>query len=133
MLECSQLEDQQERLDCYDQVAGRVEEKLEKERTGTTEERVEARNEEVTQEIVGAKPSEVVPDILTVEIQKVMRDRTRRVIYKTTDGRYFRRSSSSRVTFRVGDTCEIDEGMFGSVFLVRKDGQKNKVEELSVD
>lgn len=133
MLECSQLEDQQERLECYDEVAGRVEEKLEKERTGTTQERVEARNEDVTEEIVGARPSEVVPDILSVEIDKVIHDRTRRVVYKTTDGRYFRRSSSSRITFRVGDNCVIEDGMFGSIFLVRDDGQKNKVEELSVD
>ena len=132
MLECSELENQQERLKCYDEVAGRVEEKLEKERTGTTEERVEARNEEVTEEIVGAKPSEVVPDVMAVEIEKVIRDRARRVVYKTTDGRYFRRSSSSRVTFREGDNCAIDKGMFGSMFLVRDDGQKNKVEELSV-
>ena len=132
MLECSELEDQQERLDCYDRVAGRVEEKLEKERTGTTRERVEARNEEVTEEIVGAKPSEVVPDVLTIEIEKVMRDRARRVIYKTSDGRYFRRSSGSVITFSVGDTCEIEEGMLGSIFLVRDDGQKNKVKELSV-
>ena len=132
MLECSELEDQQERLECYDEVAGRVEEKLGKERTGTTEERVEARNEDVTEEIVGAKPSEVVPDVLTVEIEKVIRDRNRRVIYKTADGRYFRRSTSSRITFREGDNCVIDEGMFGSIFLVRDDGQKNKVEELSV-
>lgn len=132
MLECSQLEDQQARLECYDEVAGRVEEKLEKERTGTTKERVEARNEDVTEEIVGAKPSEVVPDVMAIEIEKVIRDRNRRIIYKTADGRYFRRSSSSRITFRVGDNCVIEDGMFGSIFLVRNDGQKNKVEELSV-
>jgi hypothetical protein len=132
MLECSQLENQQERLECYDEVAGRVEEKLEKERTGTTEERVESRNEDVTEEIVGAKPSEVIPDVMTVEIAKIIRDRSRRVVYKTADGRYFRRSSSSRITFREGDTCVIEDGMFGSMFLVREDGQKNKVEELSV-
>ena len=86
----------------------------------------------ITEEIVGAKPSEVVPDVMAVEIEKVIRDRARRVVYKTTDGRYFRRSSSSRVTFREGDNCAIDKGMFGSMFLVRDDGQKNKVEELSV-
>ncbi len=133
MLECSQLENEEDRLECYDRVAGRVEEKLEEKRSGTTAERVEARNEAVTEEIVGAKSDEKVPDLLTVEIAKVMRDRSRRVVYKTSDGRYFRRSSGSVITFSVGDTCEIEEGMLGSTFLVRADGQKNKVKELSVD
>jgi hypothetical protein len=133
MLECSQLENEEERLECYDEVAGRVEEQLEEKRQGTTDERVEARNEAVTEEVVGVKPDENVPDLLTVDIAKVIRDRNRRVIYKTTDGRYFRRSSRSVITFRVGDTCAIEEGMLGSTFLVRDDGQKNKVEELNVD
>jgi len=133
MLECSKLESEEDRLECYDRVAGRVEEKLEEQRVGTTEERVEARNEAVTEEVVGKKPDTVVPDILTVEIDEVLRDRNRRVVYRTTDGRYFRRSSSSRITFRAGESCTIEEGMFGSNFLVREDGQRNKVEELNVE
>jgi hypothetical protein len=133
MLECSRLESEEERLECYDRVAGRVEEKLEEKRIGTTEQRVEARNEAVTEEVVGTKPDAVVPDVMTIEIGDVIRDRNRRIIYKSTDGRYFRRSSSSRITFREGEMCSIEEGVFGSTFLVREDGQRNKVEELNTD
>jgi len=134
MLECSQLEEEKDRLACYDKVAGRVEEKLEEERSGTTEQRVEARNEAIAEEVVGEDvANESVPDLMMVEIGRIMRDRSRRVIYRTTDGRYFKRSSGSRITFRTGDSCSLEEGMMGSLFLVRTDGQKNKVEELSVD
>lgn len=132
MLDCSRLDSEEERLECYDRVAGRVEEKLEEKQSGTTEERVDARNEAITEEIVGAEVAEeVVPDVLSFQIEKVMRDRSRRVIYKTSEGRYFRRSSSSRVTFREGDSCILSSGMMGSLFLIRDDGQKSKVEELN--
>jgi hypothetical protein len=133
MLECSRLESEAERLECYDRVAGRVEEKLEEKRVGTTEQRVEARNEAVAEEVVGQDLKTVVPDEQTVEIEEVLRDRNRRVIYRSTDGRYFRRSSSSRITFRAGETCTIEEGVFSAIFLVREDGKRNKVEELNVD
>ncbi len=133
MLECSRLESEQERLDCYDRVAGRVEEKLEEQRVGTTEKRVEARNEAITEEVVGKQPDTAVPDILTVEIEKVLRDRNRRPVYRTTDGRLFRPSSSSRITFEAGERCVIEEGAFGSMFLVSEDGKRNKVKELNVE
>jgi len=133
MLECAKLESQEDRLECYDRVAGRVEEKLEEKQPGTTEQRVEARNEAIAEEIVGAKIDETVPDVLELEIARVVRDRNRRVIYQTDDGRYFRRSPDSRITFRQGDRCTIEEGMFGAIFLVRDDGQRNKVKELNVN
>ena len=133
VLECSRLDSEAERLECYDRVAGRVEEKLEEKPSGTTEERVEARNEALAEAVLGdesANPE--VPDIYTVTIKNVQLDRNRRPIYTTDDGRYFRRSSSSRVTFRAGDVCTIKEGMMGSKHLIREDGQKNKVEELNI-
>lgn len=133
MLECSRLESEQERLECYDRVAGRVEEKLEEQRVGTTEKRVEARNEAITEEVVGKQPDTIVPDIMTVEIKEILRDRNRRPVYRTTDGRLFSPSSSSRVTFRPGEKCVIEEGAFGSIFLVREDGKRNKVKELNVE
>lgn len=132
MLECSKLDGEEARLECYDRVAGRVEEKLEEKQSGTSEERVEARNEAIAEAVVGTKVvEETVPDVLSFTIEKVMRDRARRVIYKTSEGRYFKRSSGSRITFREGDSCILDTGMMNSLFLVRDDGQKNKVEELN--
>ena len=132
MLECAKLENQEDRLACYDDVAGRVEKDLKESQEGTTKERVEARNEAIAEAVVGERAKEVVPDLLKLEIQRVIRDSNRRVTYQTTDGRYFRRSTGSNVTFKVGDTCTIEEGVLGATFLVRDDGRKNKVKELSV-
>ena len=132
MLECSKLEGEEARLACYDEVAGRVRKELEVPQQGTTEQRVEARNEAIAEAVVGGETENDVPDLLKLEIEKVIRDSNLRVTYRTTDGRYFRRSSGSKVTFRAGEICTIEEGMLGSVFLVREDGAKNKVKELSV-
>jgi hypothetical protein len=132
MLECAKLESQEDRLACYDEVAGRVEKDLKQTQQGTTQERVEARNEAIAEAVVGQQAEEAVPDLLKLEIQKVIRDSNRRVTYQTTDGRYFQRSTGSKVTFKAGDTCTIEEGVLGATFLVRDDGRKNKVKELSV-
>ncbi len=59
MLECSKLENEEDRLACYDEVAGRVEKELDQPQKGTTEERVEARNEAIAEAVVGAEADEV--------------------------------------------------------------------------
>lgn len=134
MLDCSKLESETERLECYDEVAGRVEKKLEEDTySGTTEERVDARNESITEEVVGPVTHEQAPVVLKVEIKTAHRDRNRRVTYETVDGRYFRRNSSTGVTFKPGDVCKIEKGVMSAIFLVREDGKRNKVKELSVE
>ncbi len=129
LLECSQIEDADERVACYDNLAGRVEVKMDDSYEGTTEQRVEARNESITAEIVGS--DEPAPELMTMEIKKVLRDRSRRLVYQMTDGRLFKRSSGSSISFKVGDKCTLETGVMGSVFMVREDGKKNKVKELS--
>jgi hypothetical protein len=133
MLECAKLESEEDRLACYDEVAGRVEKQLDEPKQGTTEERVEARNEAIAEAVVGKEVDESVPDPLQIEIAKVIRDSNRRVTYQTTDGRFFRRSTGSTVTFREGDLCTIEKGALSAKFLVRNDGRKNKVKELNVE
>lgn len=133
MLDCSKLENEEDRLACYDEVAGRVEKELDQPQKGTTEERVEARNEVIAEAVIGTEADDVAPDLLQVEIAKVIRDSNRRVTYQTTDGRYFRRSTGSTATFREGDRCTIEAGMMSAIFLVRDDGKKNKVKELNVE
>lgn len=129
LLECSRIEDSAERIACYDKVAGRVEEKMEETFEGTTEQRIEARQESIADEVVG--PDEPVPELLPVDIKRVHRTRSNRFVYETADGRLFQKSSSSRVMFRVGDRCTLEPGLLGSLFLVRDDGKKIKVEELN--
>jgi hypothetical protein len=127
LLDCAKIEDPAERVACYDKVAGRVEKKMEAPQTGTTEERIEARNLSVAEEVVGGKNEP--PPVDSVEIKSVLRDRNRRVTYVMVDGRRFKRSTSERVTFKSGDKLTIEDGLFGSKFLVRDDGQRNKVSE----
>ena len=129
LLECSQIEDAAERVACYDRLAGRVEEKMEETYDGTTEERVEKRTESIAEEVVGSAESVAAPEISNLEIKRMVRDRTKRVTYVTTDGRVFQRSSGSRITFRVGNKCELESGVMNSIFLVCNDGRKNKVKE----
>ncbi len=131
LLECSQIEDAAERVTCYDRLAGRVEEKMEETYDGTTEERVEKRTESIAEEVVGSAETVAAPEVSNLEIKRVVRDRNRRVTYVTTDGRVFQRSSASRITFRVGDRCELESGVMNSIFLVCNDSQKNKVKELA--
>ncbi len=129
LLECSQIEDASDRVACYDLLAGRVEEKMDEKREGTTAQRVEARTESIAEEVVGV--IELPADIHDLEIKRVVHDRAKRVTYVTTDGRVFQRGSGSRITFRVGDKCELESGVMNSIFLVCNDDQKNKVKELA--
>ena len=129
LLECSQIEDAAKRVACYDQLAGRVEEKMEEKHEGTTQQRVEARTESIAEEVVGVV--EQAADVSDLEIKRVVRDRSKRVTYVTTDGRVFQRSSGSRLTFRVGDKCELESGVMNAIFLLCNDGKKNKVKELA--
>lgn len=129
LLECSKIEDATERVACYDQLAGRVEEKLEEKYEGTTEQRVEARKIDIAEEVVGSEAA--APELLLLEIANVYRDRNNRVTYRTTDGRYFKRSNSEKFTFKVGDICTLKKGAFSSIYLIREDGLKSKVKELS--
>ena len=131
LLECSQIEDAADRVACYDRLAGRVEEKMEETFDGTTEERVEQRTESIAEEVIGSTETVAAPEVSNLEIKRVVRDRARRVTYVTTDGRVFQRSSGSRITFRVGNKCELESGVMNSIFLVCNDGRKNKVKELA--
>jgi len=129
LLECSQIEDAAKRVACYDKLAGRVEDRMEDKYEGTTAQRVEARKDSIAEEVVGS--DETAPELLTLEIKQVFRDRNRRITYLTTDGRLFRRSTGSTISFKAGDKCNLVAGVMGSIFLVREDGRKNKVKELA--
>ncbi|MBD3648132.1 MAG: hypothetical protein HUJ31_11930 [Pseudomonadales bacterium] len=127
LMDCKKIEDVEKRVACYDRVAGRVEEKMKEDYRGTTDQRTEARNQSITQEVVGTvQPPATKP----MAIDKVLRDRNRRIVFVTTDGRRFRKRSSSPTSFRPGDTVRLEDGVFGSVFLVNADGLKIKVKEI---
>jgi len=129
LMDCAKIDDVDARIACYDRLAGRVEKKLEEEYSGTTEQRVEKRAKEITEEIVGTTVK--APTIMTLQVKTVNRDRTGRITYVTTDGRLFRKVASKPVSFRKGDRLQIEDGVLGSIFLVRDDGMSIKVKELA--
>lgn len=129
LLECSKIEDPSARVACYDQVAGRVEEKIQKTDQGATADRIEARQESLAEEIIG--DTNISEKILTVTIDRVIRNKIGRVTFITTDGRYFLRAASSRTSWKPGEVLKIESGMLGSMFLVNSEGSKVKVQEVT--
>lgn len=127
-MECSQIKDASKRVACYDKIAGRVEEKMEESQEGTTKEKVQMKNQSIAEEVMGSESP--AAKLMTLKIKKILRDRNRRITYVATDGRRFRRSTSANLNFAEGDTLRIDEGVMGSIFLVRGDGRRIKVKEL---
>ena len=128
LLECAKIKDNAQRVACYDKVAGRVQKKLDQEYSGTSTERKQAKDESISNEVVGIKANKT--EYKGISITEIRYDRNRRPIYSTNDGRYFRRSSDSPTTFVKGDEVHVKQGMFGSLFLIRDDGLKIKVEEI---
>lgn len=131
LIECSRIDDAEERVACYDRLAGRVEEKMVEPQVGTTEERIEARQLSVAEEVIG--DTSQAPDIVTLKISRIIRDRNRRVTYLSEDGRLFARSTSETKNFKEGDTVRIEKGVLSAIFLVRDDGMKIKVKEVYLD
>lgn len=129
LMECAEIDDVNERVACYDELAGRVEEKLDKKHAGKTRQRVEAKNRSITEEVVGAEES---PErrLTSMQIDRVVRNRNGRVVYVTTDGRMFRKISQIPANFRKNARVRLQDGVFGSSFLVDEDGLKLKVREL---
>ena len=128
LVECAKIQNSEERVACYDRLAGRVEKKLEEQQQGSTRDRVEKKNQVIAEEILGSEaPSS---ELYSLTIEKILRDRNRRVVYQTTDGRRFRRSSGTQSSFKAGDTLKMEEGFLGAVFLVSEDGKRIKVQEI---
>lgn len=127
--DCSKIESMEERVACYDRLAGRVEQKMEEEYEGTTQQQIEKKNEAISKEILGEEaPQE---ELMVVEIARVLHDRNKRVIFVTTDGRVFKKSASTASSFSVGDKLRMEKGFLSAVFLVREDGMRIKVQEIS--
>ena len=127
-LECSEVENSNARLTCYDTVAARLKDSLQKDQKGTTKERQEAKEVAVSVATIGQElvPS---PELESFKIERILSPQPHRHIYISTDGRRFKKISRHTQNFRVGDTVAIKPGMFGSIFLV-KQGLKIKVKEI---
>jgi hypothetical protein len=128
MLSCSKINDDSERLACYDSVAGRVEEALTKDVQGTAVSRIKEREESIQAAVIGDY------DVAAQEyegfvIAKIYLNNQRRPVYVSKDGRVFQQVSGITPFAQVGDQVELEQGMFGSVFLKTSSGGRVKVKE----
>jgi len=129
LLECAAIEDVDKRLKCYDKMADRVQAKITevKEIRATTEVK-KALRQEVVESVIA-----VEPEVDEFKIAEIYRNKILRVTFIAEDGRRFARDSSARSQFKRGDLVRLGRGFMGSKILVRSDGLRIKVKEISAN
>ena len=132
-MECSDIELDTERLSCYDAAAAAIKASIEKPQVGSSEQRQEQRNAEVAAIVFGEEAApeivEEVPEQITFVIKDVLYTQRRDTIFVAQDGRLFKKVSDTQVTIKAGERVAIEDGFFGSIFLVTEKGVRIKVKE----
>lgn len=128
MLSCSKINDDSERLACYDSVAGRVEEALTRDVQGPAVSRIKEREESIQAAVIG-NYDVAAQEYEGFTIAKIYLNNQRRPVYVSKDGRVFQQVSGITPLAQVGDDVELEQGMFGSVFLKTSSGTRFKVKE----
>ena len=132
-MECSDIELDTERLSCYDAAAAAIKASIEKPQVGSSEQRQEQRNAEVAAIVFGEQAApeivEEVPEQITFVIKDVLYTQRRDTIFVAEDGRLFKKVSDTQVTIKAGERVAIEDGFFGSIFLVTEKGVRIKVKE----
>ncbi|MBM27432.1 MAG: hypothetical protein CME58_03530 [Halieaceae bacterium] len=132
-MECSDIELDTERLSCYDAAAAAIKASIEKPQVGSSEQRQEQRNAEVAAIVFGEEAApeivEEVPEQITFVIKDVLYTQRRNTIFVAEDGRLFKKVSDTQVTIKAGERVAIEDGFFGSIFLVTEKGVRIKVKE----
>ena len=132
-MECSDIELDTERLSCYDAAAAAIKASIEKPQVGSSEQRQEQRNAEVAAIVFGEEAApeivEEVPEQITFVIKDVLYTQRRDTIFVAEDGRLFKKVSDTQVTMKAGERVAIEDGFFGSIFLVTEKGVRIKVKE----
>ena len=132
-MECADIEDDANRLSCYDNAAAAIKASLEKPQAGSSEQRQEQRNAEVAAIVFGEEQApeiiEEVPEQITFIIKDVLFTQRRDTIFVAEDGRLFKKIADTRVTIKPGERVSIEDGFFGAIFLVTEKGVRIKVKE----
>ena len=132
-MECSDIELDTERLSCYDAAAAAIKASIEKPQVGSSEQRQEQRNAEVAAIVFGEEAApeivEEVPEQIMFVIKDVLYTQRRDTIFVAEDGRLFKKVSDTQVTIKAGERVAIEDGFFGSIFLVTEKGVRIKVKE----
>ena len=130
-MECADIEDDSNRLSCYDTAAEAIKASLEKPQAGSSEQRQEQRNAEVAAIVFGEEEApaivEEVPEQITFVIKDVLFTQQRETIFIAEDGRLFKKIADTRVTIKRGERVSIEDGFFGAIFLVTENGVRIKV------
>ena len=127
LLDCADIESVEARLACYDELAGRVEEKIsESQAPAVSTQKREVIRQEAAAVAIGQKP---VTDAFT--IKRAIRSKIMRMTYIGDDGRRFVDQTTHQVAFRAGDRVRLERGFMGAKILVRSDGLRLKVKEVT--
>jgi hypothetical protein len=134
LMACSEIAQDTDRLNCFDQLVADLKDSLNTPQKGTRSERIEARSIEIQTAILGAKKVEEIsknaPEAVGVKIVKVEKTPTRKTIYTADAGDRYLKLSTKGSNFREGDTVILEDGVFGSLFMVGKNGLRIKVRAL---
>ncbi|MBT3425551.1 MAG: hypothetical protein HOL98_16820 [Gammaproteobacteria bacterium] len=129
LLECAAIEDVDTRLECYDKMADRVQIKIiEVEEVRATTEVKKALRQEVLETVIAMEP-----EVDEIKIVDIYRNKIMRVTYIAEDGRRFSKGSTTPSQFRKGDLVRLEKGFMGAKILVRADGLRIKVKEISAN
>jgi hypothetical protein len=126
LTECAYIEDVQKRLACYDELAGRVKEKM----AEAEQPKVSTREREVIRQQAASQAIGPAPKVDDFTIAEIRRNRLKRITYVASDGRRFQDHSQGRFEFERGDRVELRPGFLSSKLLVRGDGLQIKVKEI---
>ena len=66
---------------------------------------------------------------ITFVIKDVLYTARRDTIFAAEDGRLFKKTADNNLTIKAGERVSIEDGMFGSIFLVTEKGVRIKVKE----
>jgi hypothetical protein len=132
-MECSEITEDSDRLACYDNAAAAIKASIEKPQVGSSEQRQEQRNAEVAAIVFGEEMAteieEAAPEQITFVIKEVLYTKRQDTIFVAEDGRLFKKTSDNTITIKAGERVRIEDGMFGSIFLVTEKGVRIKVKE----
>ena len=132
-MECSEILEDAARLSCYDAAAAEIKASIQKPQIGSGVQRQEQRDAEVAAIVFGeeqaAEIQKEAPTQVTFIIKDVLYTLQRDVIFVAEDGRLFKKMSDNSLTIKSGEVVSIEDGFFGSIFLVTKKGVRIKVKE----
>jgi hypothetical protein len=134
LMACSDIAQDTDRLQCFDKLVADLKDSLNTPQKGTQSERIEARSIDIQTAILGVEKVEEMsknaPEAVGIKIVKVDKTPTRKIIYTADSGERYLKVSSKGRNFRKGDTVTLEDGVFGSIFMVGTNGLRIKVRAL---